>query len=77
MKKSELKEEEVEKEPGKKLVFKNVSKTPGEKKELYACEFCFFWLERGCRKKGTCEAMPFDFFNYLDPFQAILRKRRF
>ena len=77
IKKSELEEEEVEKEPGKKLVFKNVSKKPGEKKELYECEFCFFGSARGCRKKGTCEAMPFDFFNYLDPFQAILRKRRF
>ena len=77
IKKSELKEEKIEKEPGKKFVFKNVRKNRSEKKELYKCEFCFFWLARGCRKEGTCEAMPLDDFNYLDPFQAILRKRRF
>ena len=77
IKKSELEEEEIEKEPGKKFVFKNVRKNPNEKKELYECEFCFFWSIGGCKKEGTCEAMPLEFFNYLDPFQAILRKRRF
>ena len=76
IKRSELKEEKIEKEPGKKFVFKNV-KNKNERKELYECEFCFFWLARGCRKEGTCEAMPLEFFNYLEPFQAILRKRRF
>ena len=77
IKKSELEEEEIEREPGKKFVFKNIRKNKNEKKELYECKFCFFWSVEGCRKEGTCEAMPLDDFNYLDPFQAILKKRRF